>query len=55
MKMSRLHGSGTTYISRDKTVTKDGGPPAWKGHAAKELTRRRKLRKVAKQSRKVNR
>ena len=54
-QMSRLHGSGTKWVSRDGQRVKDGGPPSHNGHAAKELARRKKARKVAKQKRKVTR
>jgi hypothetical protein len=53
--MKRLHGSGTKWVSRDGSKVKDGGPPGFMGHAAKELQRRKKARKVAKKSRKANR
>jgi hypothetical protein len=54
MKMSRLHNSGTNWISRDRSITKDWYHPAWKGHATKEMARRRAANKVAKKSRQVN-
>ena len=54
MKMSRLHGSGTTWIRRDGAVTKDGSHPAWVGHAKKEMLKRRAANKVAKKSRQRN-
>jgi hypothetical protein len=54
MKMSQLHNSGTTWISRDKSTTRDWYDPAWKGHATKEMKRRRAHNKVAKKSRQVN-
>ena len=54
MRMTQLHNSGTTWISRDKSQTKDWYDPAWKGHAVKEMAKRRAHNKVAKASRQVN-
>lgn len=55
MRMSKLHASGTTYISRDRSQTRLGSDPAWQGHAHKEMAKRRAHNKVAKQARKANR
>jgi len=54
MRMSRLHASGTTWISRDRSITKDGHHPAWVGHATKEMAKRRAHNKVARKSRQRN-
>lgn len=53
-RMSQLHNSGTTWISRDKSTTRDWYDPAWKGHGDKEIKRRRAADKVARKSRQVN-
>jgi hypothetical protein len=55
--MSQLH-NGTPYIRTfDTGEIKHiiGAAPGWVGHAEKEMKRRRKARKVAHESRRVNR
>ena len=54
MKMSKLHASGTTWRRRTDGAMSDGHHPAWKGHAKKEMLKRRAANKVAKKSRQVN-